>query len=143
MVLPETKSGSRKGAQELVLVRSHAVVRALQKISHGRHPAATLLPETPGEFRRKFKQIVLGLGLEGQNIAVYSLRRGGCVYDFNTHGSTETTLIRGRWAHASTSRIYLQEAVAEAMEWSLEPELRQRLQTAAAFLQSWLHDAAC
>ena len=143
VVLPETKSGSRRGAQEIVLVRSQAVVRALQRISHGRHSTAALLPETPSQFRRKFQQILQGLGLEDRNIAVYSLRRGGCVYDFKTHGSIETTLIRGRWAHASTSRIYLQEAVAEAMEWSLEPELRQRLQTAAAFLQSWLHDVAC
>ena len=50
VVLPETKSGFRKGAQELVLVRSRAVIRALQKVSRGRPPAAALLPEMPGEL---------------------------------------------------------------------------------------------
>ena len=50
---------------------------------------------------------------------VHSLRRGGATAFFAQSGSMDKTMITGRWEHASSARIYINEATAQASKMRL------------------------
>ena len=127
---PEMPPGPPRGPQQAPDVRE-----AKQRPQNSPQEASNLPPKSP-PYRPLGRPGLVRRRSESQ---VYSLRRGGCVYDFRSHGCLETTLIRGRWAHATTSRIYLQEAVAESLECNLARATLAALKAAAYALHEWAH----
>ncbi|CAK0806547.1 unnamed protein product [Prorocentrum cordatum] len=126
--LRDTKSQHQTGAGEFVMVRSQTAVALLLKArelagtaSRCEEPAIGM---PPAAFQRVFAEIRLCLQLEDQRLTLYSWRRGGASADFRSHGSMETTLLRGRWASVRTARLYVQDAVAEATTLALLPDQR-------------------
>ena len=79
---------------------------------------------SPATFQRVFAEVRSLLQLDDQRLTLYSWRRGGASADFRSHGSMETTLLRGRWASVRTARLYVQDAVAEATTLALLPAQR-------------------
>ena len=66
---------------------------------------------------------------------VYSLCRGGATAFFIQSGSMDKSMITGRWEHASTARIYINEATAQASEMRLTQKQKCLLHDAASFLK--------
>ncbi|CAK0893464.1 unnamed protein product, partial [Prorocentrum cordatum] len=123
--LRDTKSQHHTGAGEFVMVRSQTAVALLLKArelagtaSRCEEPAIGM---PPAAFQRVFAEIRSRLQLEDQRLTLYSWRRGGASADFRSHGSMETTLLRGRWASVRTARLYVQDAVAGATTLALLP----------------------
>lgn len=53
--------------------------------------------------------------------SLYSIRRGGATHDYLVGGDVSQTQFRGRWAHHSTMRTYVQSARAAAVDIRVPP----------------------
>ena len=67
-------------------------------------------------------------------VNAYSLRRGGATWGFFKHGSMETTLLRGRWQSSAATRVYVSDAAAAVVDYSLNAHQRALLTEAGALL---------
>ena len=133
LTLRHTKTGQRKGAEEMIFCESDLATRWLRLACLRLQPSDTLLDRSPTEFRALFFNLLDYLGIQG-NLSMYSLRRGGATWHFMTVRSMEATLLRGRWQSSSTARIYLQDAAATLVDLQLSPTVTSQLHALAKFL---------
>lgn len=121
LTLENTKTGQRKGAQEMVICHSHIANYWLSKALAQKRDCDLLLDCTPQALRNLFFGILEHLAVQGL-FSMYSLRRGGATWHFLQQGSMEETLLRGRWLSTSTARIYLQDAAATLAHLQISPQ---------------------
>lgn len=133
ITLRDTKTGKRKGNDEMVVVESVLACQLLRQAIQTIPPSHHLLSMSPYRFRTLFKNLVAHFQLSGA-FGLYSLRRGGATFDFLRHNSMERTLLRGRWSSSSTARVYLQHTVAAVYQLELSPLQRAHLHLAATAL---------
>ena len=140
LILHETKTGKRKGVDERVTVTSSLAVKALKFATRNRLKGDLVLNRSVYSFRRVFKQLLDFFELSKSDYNVYSLRRGGATAFFTQCGSLDKTMTTGRWEHASTARIYIQEATAQASEMRFSTQQLVLFREAAlvTFSQSYL-----
>ena len=133
LALPWTKSGARRGAQEMVTIDDPLVGRALASLQarRGRGP---LLAGTPAQFRQLFDLAAREVGLEGLQLKPYSLRRGGATHDMAAHGDLARAIHRGRWSDARTARIYINDGLALLAQQVLGPAVVRGLDARTALL---------
>ena len=111
LILRNTQTGQRKGAEEMVFCQSSLATKWLRRICRSLPPTAFILDRSPDAFRSLFFNLLDYLQVPG-HISLYSIRRGGATWHFMAEQSLETTLLRGRWQSTSTARIYLQDSAA-------------------------------
>ena len=133
--LCSTKTGKRKGIDEHVTVTSSLAVQMLKLAVRKRPKSERVCQRTPYAFRKVFKHLMGIFHLQVGEYNVYSLRRGGATAYFTQCGSLDKTLITGRWEHASTARIYIEEATAQASEMKLTDTQLSLLRLAASKLK--------
>ena len=133
LTLANTKTGIRKGANEMVLCESAVTNKWLLRVTRDKHPDALLLDRSPQLFRSLFFNVLDLFSIRG-NLSMYSFRRGGATWHFLGCQSLESTLLRGRWQSTATARIYLQDAAASLSRYSLTPSQQHVLRRFAAFL---------
>ena len=133
--LKDTKSGLRKGAEEMVICSSHVANSWLALALSSKLPDDLLLDRSPEAFRVLFFSLLDLFCIEG-HFSMYSFRRGGATWHFLTEGSLEQTLLRGRWVSTSTARIYLQDAAAALSHLSIKPEQKQYMHSLAQVLSA-------
>ena len=121
--LKNTKTGQRKGAEEMVVCNSQVANFWLHRALHSRADDDFLLSCTAKTLRSLFFTILEHLGVQG-HFSMYSFRRGGATWHFLSGGSMEETLLRGRWQSTSTARIYLQDAAATLSHLQITSEQR-------------------
>ena len=121
--LHNTKTGQRKGAEEMVVCHSRIANFWLHRALASRSPDDHLLSCSSKSLRTLFFTILEHLGIQG-HLSMYSFRRGGATWHFLSGGSMEETLLRGRWQSASTARIYLQDAAATLTHLQITSEQR-------------------
>ena len=121
--LRNTKTGQRKGAEEMVVCQSRVANIWLYRALAHKAPADRLLNCSPKALRNLFFGILEHLAIQG-HFSMYSFRRGGATWHFLHNGSMEGTLLRGRWQSSSTARIYLQDAAATLSHLQITPEQR-------------------
>ena len=132
--LVATKTTARRGGSELIVIQARAAVGLLRRAARGLAGERLILRRGPADFRRLFAGLIEAFGLQGFNLAVYSLRRGGASFDFLQHNSMERTLLRGHWQSTSAARVYVQDAVVEITSLQLTSAQRRNLQAAAAWV---------
>lgn len=132
--LPSTKSGSRQGHTEMVIVRSRVAVTWLTALASRLKPGQPLTRRNPFQLRALLKDLLRGFGLEDRGFNWYSLRRGGASWDFMSHGLMEKTLLRGRWQSNKAARVYVQDAAAALADLRLSSEQKEVLRAAARHL---------
>ena len=136
--LIDTKTSSRKGTSEQVVVTSQLAVNVLRRVCSERSPGQTLLSGSVSAARSLLRKLLSTFDLSTLDYNFYSLRRGGATSYFYRTGSMQQTLATGRWENSSTARIYIQDAAAQAGELNLSSMQRQALTTSANFLKQWL-----
>lgn len=136
ITLRDTKTGQRKGSDEMVVIESQLACNILRRAVRAVPRSNLLLSVSPYRFRFLFRKLVSRFQLRG-SVGMYSLRRGGATFDFLLHKSMERTLLRGRWASSSTARIYLQHTVASISELALTKIQRIHLAKAAKALHAF------
>ena len=133
--LHHTKSGQRRGADEMVVCGSHVANKWLAIALSSKRPTDSLLSCRPATLRELFFSLLEYLAVQG-HFSLYSFRRGGATWHFLSEGSMERTLLRGRWVSSSTARIYLQDAAAGLSHLSLTPEQKQHMKHLAQVLSA-------
>eukprot|EP00438_Fugacium_kawagutii_P004504 Skav200103 [mRNA] locus=scaffold694:661032:664628:- [translate_table: standard] len=133
LTLHSTKTGQRKGAEEMVFCESHLATKWLKKACAGRRSSDYIIERTRLQFRTLFFNLLTHFGISG-NLSLYSLRRGGATWHFLGERSMESTLIRGRWQSTSTARIYLADAAATLVHLQLTQRQTAALTTCSSFL---------
>ena len=118
--LPMTKSGLRKGAQELVTIDDPAVLFLCRWLLQHRLPGDSISELSLAQTRTFFKRCIAELRLEKLGLTPYSIRRGGASYDFRAHGDINRTVFRGRWDSVRTARIYVVDGTASLAEQQLD-----------------------
>ena len=115
-LLDGTKTSSRKTASsEALVVRDPLVLHLIQRVlkpSRGLLAGDFAAGVSPSQFVRYFGKAVVFLKLGDFNVRPYSIRRGGATQHFRLHGNMADTVVRGRWASASTARIYIEDGLA-------------------------------
>ena len=124
--LKNTKSGQRRGAEEMVVCSSHVANAWLALAVHGKSKSDPLCDRSPAQLRLLFFSLLEYFNIQG-HFSMYSFRRGGATWHFLSEGSLERTLLRGRWISSSTARIYLQDAAAALSHLSLTPEQKRQM----------------
>ena len=129
-----TKSSDLKLHSERLLAWDKTAVKGLKILCEGLHPNDLLLPTSAQRFRTLWHRAVAFFELTDFYIQPYSLRRGGATSAFRLGTSFDQLLLRGRWTHQRTARIYLDEALQQSTHLTLSPTSLQRLKWA----RSWL-----
>ena len=136
LLLPRTKSGTRFGYPESVIIHDRTLLRLLRRLqlvspNHRSHAGIV-----PSHYRRLFAQALQSLGVASLGYQLYSIRRGGATADFHSHGLLDSTAVRGRWADVKTCRIYVNESLALLASLIMDPALQSSLSREATTLQA-------
>ncbi|CAK0797626.1 unnamed protein product [Prorocentrum cordatum] len=133
VALPWTKSGARRGAQELVTVDDPVVGRALAWLRQ-RQGAGPLLLGAGAQFRLLFERACVQAGLEEVGIEPRSPRRGGATHDACTRGDLGRAVHRGRWSDLRTAQIYINDGLAAVAQQRVPDAAARDLAARAAAL---------
>jgi len=122
-----TKSGKRRGEPESVVVRDPLVVTMMGLAVEGLMPGDRLIAHTPAAFRTAFAEDVQKLGLSSTAYKPYSLRRGGATHRFRSGEPMASIAEVGRWAHLSTCRIYINDAISEVTAITIPKGMQRQI----------------
>lgn len=112
--LQQTKSGAHQIHSERLLAWDRLAVQALRFLCRGLQPGDFLVPSSAARFRVLWHRAVHFFLLDDFFIQPYSLRRGGATTAFRRGATFDQLLVRGRWSHQRTARIYLDEALQQS-----------------------------
>ena len=127
VALPLTKSGQRRGAQEMVTMDDPILGRLLATLAAD-HQASDLLCNVAEAAVRHFFEVAnatFGLPLRYRP---YSLRRGGATHDYLAHANLGKTVLRGRWGSLATARVYINDGLSVLSQIIVEPRSALLLQ---------------
>jgi hypothetical protein len=106
-----SKSGKRRGEAEYAIISAGPVATLVGIFLAARQGQTRVCDCEEWVWRARFDLYLAELGLSHLGWRPYSLRRGGATHAFVQGLSMSQVCVRGRWAHESTARIYIQEAV--------------------------------
>lgn len=134
LILQETKATARKLLQdESVTIFDPLVIKVIHTLCQGKLPGDFLIGLSPAQFRTKWNHMKNRLELQAFRFLPYSLRRGGATWFFRHTGSFSQTLVRGRWQHLKTCKLYIAEAQTALASLALPLSTQSRLQSLAAW----------
>ena len=125
--LTQTKSTTYQIHSERLLAWDNLAIGALRFLAHNKEPPALLVPSSAARFRTLWHKAVKFFQLTDYYIQPYSLRRGGATSAFRAGVPFDTLLLRGRWTHQRTARIYLDEALQQSSLLSFSGLAQERL----------------
>ena len=109
--LGETKTAKRKMMiDETVVISDTLSILLLSRLICNKQPGDFAFQHSPQRFRTNWNLMKSNLGLSSYKILPYSLRRGGATWYFHQTGSFSRTLVKGRWEHVKTCKMYINQA---------------------------------
>lgn len=138
--LQDTKGAQRRLLQEeTVVILDSLTIRIIQLLSRGKNPGDFLVGLSPQKFRTKWNKMKQDLGLSSYRYLPYSLRRGGATWFFANSGSFSQTMMRGRWQHLKTCKLYIAEAQLALSQVALPRTTLTTLHKLANSIRPQLH----
>lgn len=139
LTLRNTKSGQRRLLQdESVVITDPLTLTLLVKLTKRKQPGHPLLPLSPAKFRTLWNHMRSHLSLTQDKFIPYSLRRGGATWYFEATGSFSKTMLRGRWQHLKTCKLYIAQSQQALAHSTLPQEATHRLHYFSEFLRPQL-----
>lgn len=137
--LPKTKTGPEKFAR----IRKPVVQDIVRWWARGKHEESKLFEFSATTFRRAFRSVCDGLGLD-HSYVIHSARHGGATELFLETGDLHKVMHFGRWAVESSARHYIQDGRALWIKNSkkLSPALKRAMNLLSKDIFSYLRDAA-
>lgn len=130
--LTDTKGAQRRLIQEeSVIVLDELTLGVVRLLSRKKSPGDYLVGISAATFRTRWNHMKQCLHLQHLRFLPYSLRRGGATWFFKETGSFSRTMLRGRWQHLKTCKLYISEAQTALANLSLPPTTAQSLNTYA------------
>ena len=139
LALPLTKIGQRRGQQEVIAFDCPISAVLLQRAAAQALPADLMVPNGAYWFRTWWEQSLLSLDVPPHIFKPYALRRGGASWHFQTTGSLEQTVFKGRWASVATARSYIQEGLALLAQTRLSEKANSECAAWIAAFKACLH----
>ena len=137
--LRSTKGGQRKLIQdESVLINDPLSIAAIRFLSKGKAPGDFLVAISPHMFRKSWNKMKVHFGISDLKFLPYSLRRGGATWYFSHTGSFSRTMVRGRWQHLKTCKLYIAEAQTTLANLALPPTTKASLARSLTFIRPHL-----
>eukprot|EP00435_Cladocopium_sp_Y103_P052810 s1149_g16.t1 len=133
--LLETKSSGHQLHSKRLLAWDRTAVLALKFLCRGLQPRDRLIPASAARFRLLWHRAVKFFELDDYYIQPYSLRRGGSTSAFRRGTPFDQLMLRGRWAHQRTARIYLDEGLQQSAILSFSSSSQRRMSWARSFLR--------
>ena len=124
--MPLTKSGRRRGQEEAVTIDDPWIGALLFTWCHSLSPGDFLSSQPQHVHRARLHTACRALSIDW-GFRWYSLRRGAATEMLRRTGDIQRVLLRGRWGHLRTARIYLTDGLARAAELQVAGPLRTRL----------------
>eukprot|EP00435_Cladocopium_sp_Y103_P069331 s1270_g33.t1 len=135
LFLHDTKTAQRNLLQqEKILISEEMGIRSLQALCKGKATGELLTEVSPARFRKLWKEVVSHLKLGQFNYMPYSLRRGAATSAYREGMSFDKLLVKGRWQHIATCRLYLDQALQKYTALSLPMDALPEAVDAIAFL---------
>ena len=134
--LPDTKGEKRTGVTDSVSITDPLLVRLLARFIQDKLPGDLIVQRQSQTFRRCFKQLVDGLYLYNLLLKPYSMRRGGATSLFRNTNSLDVVVLRGRWTHQRTARIYVNTSLQDIAAHNICPEAVPKLLAARTVLHN-------
>ena len=116
--LSRTKT-SKQHLQALTL--SHSLLPSILAFARLRASSFRLWPWSTSYFRTCFSAVMAFFSLQHLDFVPYSLRRGGATHFYMVHKSLDYCMVQGRWKDQRTCRLYLDDARAMLVNFSLDP----------------------
>jgi len=116
-----TKGGARRGACESASVELPWLAAALKAWALT-EPGPLVVGVPQHQFRVLFAQGLGAINCGDWGFVPYSLRRGGATEHWRQFGALDRITVRGRWAQAATTRIYINDGLAMLAEMQLPQE---------------------
>jgi integrase len=114
--LSNTKTSLRHAAKEMVSFEDPIALGILREVCHRKKQAqldrVPIWTKSAQAFRNDFAHHCRRFDLLRHKFRPYSLRRGGATFLFQTTGSMETALLKGRWQSSRVARIYLADGLS-------------------------------
>lgn len=128
LTLRSSKGGQRRLIQdETVVITDPLISTLLVKLTRNRSLGEYLLMTSPATFRTSWSKMRATLGLTQDRYIPYALRRGGATWYFLQTGSFSKTLVRGRWQHQKTCKLYISQAQLALANQTLPPSTQHQL----------------
>lgn len=138
--LGETKTAKRKMMiDETVIISDALACILLQRLCRGKPPGDYLIGMSPQRFRTAWNHMRKALDFANHKVLPYSLRRGGATWYFQQTGSFSKTLVKGRWEHVKTCKLYLNQAQLALNQNTLPAQSLTRLQQLEQLLRPHLY----
>jgi integrase len=134
VALPDSKGAKLKGSAEIVVVRDAGLIAVLFSWYGRSDPQDLLFPFSYYEVACEMRHTAAFFGGYVKTLSPHSLRRGGATWYFSLHASYDKLMLHGRWAQLSTAKRYVDEAVCDACNHSLNQENSAKLKLAAGAL---------
>ena len=126
--LPGSKGAQRKGFDECVLIHDPLAVRLISRTLARVSPDARLFPGTFRDLAGAIRRYAGDFGIYDSSLMPYCLRRGGATWHFAKYASLDATQSLGRWEHAKTAKIYINQAMSDSIAAGLSNVALQRVQ---------------
>ncbi len=138
--IPRSKGGLRRNTVESITIEDTTVIDTLQELFALKK--ALGLTKVPlwtfsgQSFRLLFYKTCSIFAVSHLNFRCYSLRRGGATAFFQSTGSMDKVLLRGRWQSANVARIYICDALSQLPSLQATGATKQMLEKYLPFFHS-------
>ncbi len=132
ILLPDTKSGKRKGGLEIACLSDRLAGYWLGRAMLMVNLRDPILRRSIGGI---FADACRALGMADQCYRLYSIRRGGAAFDYKEYGNLARTIFNGRRGSTKVARIYITEGAATVNEWQLSEATKRLLRSYASLLR--------
>ena len=126
--LPGSKGSQRKGYDECVLIHDPMAIRLLLRVVQGLGGEERVFDGSLRDLGARIKRYAEAFGVSDPSLTPYCLRRGGATWHFARYASLDATQALGRWEHASTAKIYINQALSDSTALSLSGRAAARLE---------------
>ena len=130
LTLRQTKT-SKQFAQTLVL-RHRPLCQVIPAACAHLPTSGPVWRHTARQFRLAFSALLSHFDLSPHGFSLYSIRRGGATHCYVRARDLHQVAIQGRWKDLRTARIYLDDARATLLKFSLPPHLSHALAQATS-----------
>lgn len=130
--LPTSKTGLRHGAGETIAFSDAFALDAIREaIALRKAQNSDKIPlwhASPQAFRDRFTHYCRRFDLLSHHFRPYSLRRGGATWVFQSTGSMEAALLKGRWGSAQVAKIYIQDGMSKIPSMTFSKKTKDMIQ---------------
>ena len=124
--LPDSKGAKRKNVGEFVMFTDIHARMLLRRLVAGKAAADSVFGLSYTDLKQGLETTAAAVGVFGDTLTPYALRRGGATYHFSRFTSLDLTTSYGRWAFAGTARRYISQAMSDLESVKQPQEGRDR-----------------